>query len=52
MISEPEPHRVAASTIEAFKYVVRQNDPEQLRAWLARHPEEREFLAGMLQNEG
>jgi hypothetical protein len=32
----------AASTVDALRYVVRQNDPERLRAWLAKRiPEER-----------
>jgi hypothetical protein len=33
---KPKHNTLAASTIEAFKYVIRQKDPERLRAWLAR----------------
>jgi len=40
---------VPASTIEAFRYVLKQNDPEQLRAWLAgRRPDERTALRKLL----
>jgi len=40
---------VPASTIEAFRYVVKQNDPGQLRAWLAgRRPDERTALRKLL----
>jgi hypothetical protein len=31
--------RPAASTLAAYQYVLRLNDPEKLRAWLERHPE-------------
>jgi hypothetical protein len=34
-----EKPRPAASTIDAYRYVVKQGDPERLRAWLERHPE-------------
>lgn len=35
---EPEARPlVAASTLEAFQFLVRQRDPDRLRAWLARH---------------
>jgi hypothetical protein len=46
---KPKHNALAASTIEAFKFVIRQNDPERLRAWLARHsPEECIALNKML----
>jgi hypothetical protein len=47
--SKAEKHGPAASMIEAFKYLVRQNNPEQLRAWLARRSaEEQAALLKML----
>jgi hypothetical protein len=37
-ISDPKPHAdVAASTLQAAEYLVRQGDAERLRSWLARH---------------
>jgi hypothetical protein len=38
--------RPAASTLDAYRYVVRTNDPERLRAWLERHPEVAAWLKG------
>jgi hypothetical protein len=41
--------RLPASTIEAFRYVVKQNDPERLRSWLARRwPDELAAFKTML----
>jgi len=37
--------RPTESSVEAFRYLVRQNDPERLRNWLAKRPlEEKAFL--------
>jgi hypothetical protein len=46
---KPKHDAPAASTVEAFGYLVRQNDPVLLRAWLARHNrEERAAFKNML----
>jgi hypothetical protein len=49
---EPQPTlapRLATSTINAFKYLIRLNDPVRLRTWLARKlPSERESLRELL----
>jgi hypothetical protein len=38
-------NRPAESSVEAFRYLVRQNDPNRLRDWLAkRPPEEKAFF--------
>lgn len=48
-LNDPRRHGMAASTVEAFKYVLRQNDPERLRAWLeSRSPEEQATFTKML----
>jgi hypothetical protein len=36
--SEAEPYRPARSTVDAFLHVVRLDDADYLRRWLARHP--------------
>jgi hypothetical protein len=47
--AEPIAARLAASTIDAFKYLIRLNDPVRLREWLARRPAcERESLRELL----
>jgi hypothetical protein len=35
---KPRPYRTAESTIDAFWYLVRLNDPARLKAWLADRP--------------
>jgi hypothetical protein len=35
---KPRPYRTAESTIDAFWYLVRQNNPDRLKAWLAARP--------------
>ncbi len=40
----PKPYRTAQSTVDAFWYVVRNEGPEYLKAWLARHPADAPFL--------
>jgi hypothetical protein len=42
------PYRTAQSTIDAFRYVVREGDPEYLEAWLGRHPKDAPYLRGLL----
>jgi hypothetical protein len=37
-------YRTAQSTIDAFWYVVRNEGPEYLKGWLARHPADAPFL--------
>jgi hypothetical protein len=36
--SAPDPYRPAQSTVDAFWYVVRLDDPDYLANWLAQHP--------------
>jgi hypothetical protein len=49
-LNDPHCWSMPQSTIEAFKYVVRQNDPERLHAWLARRsPDERAAFKKMLE---
>jgi hypothetical protein len=43
-----EPYRPAESTVAAFWCVVSLNDPEYLKAWLARHPDDVASLREML----
>ena len=38
------PYRTPQSTVDAFFCVVRQDDAEQLRAWLRNHPRDAAFL--------
>jgi hypothetical protein len=48
-LDDPRSRPMPQSTIEAFRYVVRQSNPEALRAWLARRrPDERVALRKML----
>jgi hypothetical protein len=42
--SEPEPHRPARSTVDAFFFVVCLNDAEYLKRWLELHPRDAEAL--------
>ena len=40
----------AQSTIDAFEYLVRKNDPAELKEWLDRHPpDEVAWLLGLLE---
>lgn len=41
---EPKPYRTPQSTIDAFWYVVRLEDPDYLKRWLERHPRDAETL--------
>lgn len=36
--SETKPYRTAASTVDAFFYLVRLGDADRLRQWIGRHP--------------
>ena len=45
----PRPYRTAKSTIDAFWYLVRLNDPERLAAWLADRPRDQQTLYDLLQ---
>jgi hypothetical protein len=47
---EPEPCRAAASTVEAFRYILRLEDPDRLKAWLADRRGEAAFLLDLLEN--
>jgi hypothetical protein len=48
-LNDPSRHGMAQSTIDAFKFVLRQNDPERLRAWLERRrPDERAALKKLM----
>jgi hypothetical protein len=48
---EPEPYRPAASTIDAFWYVVSLSDPERFKAWLADRPKDAPFLLRLLETK-
>ena len=48
---EPKPYRTAASTIDAFWYVVGLRDPEPFKAWLADHPQDAPFLLKLLEGK-
>jgi hypothetical protein len=41
-------HKTAQSTVDAFWYVVRQNDPARLKAWLLDHPYDAATLLKLL----
>jgi hypothetical protein len=41
---KPRPYQTAESTIDAFWYLVRLNDPDRLKAWLADRPRDRPTL--------
>jgi hypothetical protein len=42
-------YRTAQSTIDAFRYVLRQGDKARLKAWLAGHPRDAAFLLRSLE---
>jgi len=46
--SAPRPYRTPQSTIDAFFYVVRLDDPARLAAWLDDHPQDAPFLPKLL----
>ena len=41
---KPRPYRTPQSTIDAFWYLVRLNDPARLKAWLQDRPQDRPTL--------
>jgi hypothetical protein len=43
------PYRTAQSTVDAFRYVLRQGDKARLKAWLADHPRDAAFLLKSLE---
>ena len=43
------PYRTAESTIDAFFYLVRLNDPDRLKAWLEAHPNDAPTLFKLLE---
>jgi hypothetical protein len=45
------PYRTAASTIDAFWYLVGLRDPERLKTWLADHPQDAPTLHKLLENK-
>jgi hypothetical protein len=45
------PYRTAASTIDAFWYLVRLRDPGRLKAWLADRPQEAPTLLQLLESK-
>jgi hypothetical protein len=47
----PREYRTPESTIDAFWYVVRLNDREQLAAWLNDHPRDKAFLLQLLEDK-
>ena len=50
---KPRPYRTAESTIDAFWYLVRLNDPARLKAWLQDRPQDhRGHFGSLLQREG
>jgi hypothetical protein len=46
-IPAPRPYWTAQSTIDAYKYLVRQGDAARLEAWLDQHPLDAEYLLGL-----
>jgi hypothetical protein len=49
--SEPEPYRPAASTVDAFLYLVATDDAPRVRAWLADRPKDTPFLLDLLESK-
>lgn len=44
---KPRPYQTAASTIDAFWYVVSLNDEDHLEAWLKDHMRDAPYLYGL-----
>ena len=51
LVFKPRPYQTADSTIDAFKYLVRLNDPERLKAWLADRPQDAPTLLKLLESK-
>jgi hypothetical protein len=47
--AKPKPYQTPQSTIDAFFYVVRQDDVARLDTWLADHPKDAAFLLKLLE---
>jgi hypothetical protein len=47
----PPAYQTAASTIDAFRYLVGLDDPERLAAWLRDRPQDARFLLKLLENK-
>jgi hypothetical protein len=47
--AEPEPYRPAASTVEAFRYLVAAGDVGHLKGWLADRPKDASLLLALLE---
>jgi hypothetical protein len=50
-IAKAPPYRTAASTIDAFWYVVSLRDQERFKAWLADHPQDAPFLLKLMEGK-
>jgi hypothetical protein len=48
--AEPRPYRPARSTVEAFFYLVRLDNLERIKAWLADRPKDAPLLLAMLES--
>jgi hypothetical protein len=48
---EPKPYRTPQSTVDAFWYVVRQDDTAKLEDWLAAHPRDAGYLVKRLEEK-
>jgi hypothetical protein len=51
LVFKARPYQTADSTIDAFKYLVRLNDPERLKAWLADRPQDAPTLLKLLESK-
>ena len=47
----PRPYQTAASTIDAFWYLVRLRNPGRLKAWLADRPQDAPTLLQLLESK-
>jgi hypothetical protein len=49
-LNDPRRHPLPKSTIDTFKYLIKQSNPERLKAWLARRtPEEHRALRRLIE---
>jgi len=49
--AKPKPYRTPQATIDAFWYVARQGDANQMRDWLENHPRDKSRLLELLKNK-
>jgi hypothetical protein len=47
---EPEPYRLAQSTVDAFRFVAATGDVARLKAWLADRPKDAPLLLALLES--